>query len=81
LTDQQDLPSCLLNRPVHDSLVIIENAQARNLSAQPFDVFRRVGLFNTEQNNQPLRNGSLRRSVYRDAPLGDPLNDGAHQIK
>ena len=50
LTDEQNIAAGFLQGAVHHPLVIAENSEANNLAAEPFNVFRRVGFLDSQQN-------------------------------
>lgn len=48
LTDEKNFPLHVLDGTIHDTGFIVEDAQANDFPAEPFDIFRRVGLFDRE---------------------------------
>src|SRR6266542_354513 len=78
LADEQDVPLNFLDRSVHDALLVVENSQANNLAAQPFDVLRRVGFLHGQQNEKPFLNRAADLAVDGDGSFGDTLNNRAH---
>jgi hypothetical protein len=59
LADDYNLPARFEHRAIHDSLFVIENAQSRNLAAQPFDVLGGIGLFDAQEDEQACLNGGF----------------------
>ena len=49
----------VFHRDVRDLLFVVEDAQVHDLAAEPFDVFRGIGVFDTDQ----YRKQSPRRSM------------------
>lgn len=78
LANEEDFSTRFLNRTVHDSVVVVENSQADNFAAQPFDVVSYIGFFNCEENEQTSLDGALDCLADGHFGFGNPLNDGAH---
>ena len=52
------------DRTVHNAVFIVKDAQVGNLLAQPFDIFLRVAVFNTDQYEQTFPDFGFQLSVY-----------------
>jgi hypothetical protein len=78
LADEQNAPLDVLNGAVHHAVVIVKDSESDNFSAQPFDVFGRVGDFDRKQNEQAGLDRSFDVSTNRDVSSGDSLDDCAH---
>ena len=79
LADQQDAALDVLHREVHNSGLVIEDAQPDDLPAQPLDVLRRIGFLDGEQHDQSPLDGTLDGAVDDDLGFRRPLDDGSHQ--
>lgn len=78
LTDEKNVALNFLDGTIHDAGFIVEDAQANDFSAEPFDVFRCVRLLNSEKDEQAFLNSAFDRAPDGDLSLGDPLNHCAH---
>jgi len=56
LADEKNVALRFLDGAVHDPVLVIEDSKANDFSAEPFDVFGRIGFFDGEQNEQALLN-------------------------
>ena len=81
LAHEKDFSLDLLDRSVHDSVVVVENSELNDLAAQPFDVLGCVGFFDSEQDRQAVLNGAGDLAVNGHGSIGNTLNDSAHSLK
>jgi len=81
LADQQNPTARFLHRTVHQTLFIIENPQADDFPAQPFNVLRRIGILDGQQDEQAILNRGFNGANDRHIGLAHPLNDSAHKVQ
>lgn len=63
---------------VHQSIVVVEHAQAGDFAAKPLGVFSGVGVFDAKQHDEALSNAAMYLAVDGDRRLANPLNDRSH---
>jgi hypothetical protein len=66
------------NRTIHFSTVIREYTKSGNLGRQPSGVFFRIAWTHAQEYQESTLAGAYVFSVYRNARVGDPLNQGTH---
>lgn len=78
LADDKDISTNVLDGAVHNALVVAEDAEANDFSAEPFDVFVSIGFFDGYQDEQTVLDGSHGGSINGDVCLGYSLDDCSH---
>ena len=78
LADQEDVATPVFYGDVHDTGGVIEYPQVDDLSAKPFDVFHRVGIFDAHQDEQAVFDGLFYLSFYSDGGAAYALDHGSH---
>lgn len=66
---------------VHFAVAVFEDAEAGDFSGKPVDVAGCVGLFDTEENEEAKFLIGDEVIVDGDGGLGDPLDDGSHELE
>ncbi len=79
LTYHEEFTIDVQQAAVHFTMLVWKNTHFADFANQPIDVFLTVAFDDSEQDEQPLPNGSGGRMIDADTCLGNSLNDDAHE--
>jgi hypothetical protein len=78
LADGEDSSADFLDGTVHDARFVGKDAQPGDFPGEPRAVFRGVGLFDADEDEQALPDLGAKDAADSDGGFADALDDGSH---
>ena len=78
LAYQQNIAAGLFYGEVHYAGIVIKDPQIDHFSAEPVGIFCNVGVFNTDQHEQPFPDGCFQMTFDADSRMAYTLDNNPH---